>query len=233
MQYGLGAQQPGDAIGGGRLRDEACDQAGGALLEHSAGRAVGLALDPAVGRVGGSCGEAGEFQSTGVGPGAVVVAVEQQYRAVGDDGVDELPGGHTAGEGLHRPAAARDPLPLGVGRGIGGDPAQVLLEVGGAGEVALAQLDAREDGMDMGVGEAGDQQPPGQVDHLRTGSDQLAHLASSDGDDPFAADSHRVGTTVGRVGGEGGTAGEDEIGVGGHAVLLGLVRLMQLVRQVQ
>ena len=62
-----------------------------------------------------------------VDPGAVTVAVGEEDRPVGDDRVEGLTRRGAAREVLHRPAAADDPLEVGVRRGVRRDDGERLL----------------------------------------------------------------------------------------------------------
>ncbi len=68
--------------------------------------------------------------------------------------------------------------------------------------------------MDVRVLEAGQQQPSGEIDHLGARPGQLAQLLAADGGDtaPGDGDGGR-GTGLGRLGGEDGAAGEQQISV--------------------
>lgn len=118
------------------------------------------------------------------------VAVGEQHRAVRDDGVEHGPGGDTVGEGVHRPAATADPLGLRVLGRVGGDGRQVAVDTALFGQVAAEQLHSGDDGMHVGVLEAGRQQPAVEVDHLGHRPGQLfVQLALvADREDASAAD---------------------------------------------
>lgn len=66
----------------------------------------------------------------------------------------------------------------------------------------------------MCVLEAGNEQLTGEVDDFGPRTDQFTHLVVADGGDAVAGDGHRGGAAAGRVHGEDGAAGEDEIGGG-------------------
>ena len=89
--------------------------------------------------------------------------------------------------------------------------AQVLGRVDGVGEVAQAEFEAGALRVDVGVLEAGQQQPPGQVDDFGARADQLEHLVVADGGDPPVAHGHGGGAAAGGIDGVHGTAGEDEV----------------------
>ena len=98
------------------LHQEVC-----ALVQRAGGVARGVTLDAAVGGVGGVAADARESQRGRVHPRAVVIAVHEEHRPVGNDGVESGRGGSAAWEERHRPAAARDPLAVGVRGRVGGD----------------------------------------------------------------------------------------------------------------
>jgi hypothetical protein len=114
----------------------------------------------------------------------MVVPVDQVDRAIGDDPVEGGLVGHPAREDLHGPAAADDPLGVRMGCGVPGDAAQVLVQVGGAGQVALAQFDTPHHGVDVRVLEAGEEEPAAQVDHLGSRAGQVADLVPTHCQDP-------------------------------------------------
>ncbi len=143
-----------------------------------------------------------------------MVPVGEVDRTVRDDGVEQLPGRQTALEALHRPAAAGDPLLVGVGVGVGADPLQVVGHPDGSGEVADGQLGAAEDGVDVRVLEARQQQLAGEVDDLGVRADQVPDLVVADRGDPAAGDGQTGRPGAGGVAGVHGAAGEDQIGLG-------------------
>ena len=130
---------PGDRVGVGR-RDDAADQAHGAVDEDAGGSAVGVAEDLAVGGGLGLGRDAGAAHRLGVGPAGVAVDAAEPDRAVGRDGVED--GGRrerAAGPEALVPVAARDPAVAGRGVGAGLDPAGDLLQARDAPEVHLLQ----------------------------------------------------------------------------------------------
>ena len=90
-----------------------------------------------------------------VHPGAVPVAVVQVGGPAAGHGVERGRGRHPAGERLHRPAAAADPLELRVRSAVRGDPVEVLGRAAGVGEVEPEEVDARVVRVDVRVLEAG------------------------------------------------------------------------------
>ncbi len=216
VQQPLGPPQPGHQLGRGGRRNQVVDQGDRALLQRADRVAVRVPVDHAVRRVRRVPGEAGPGHRHRVHPGAVVVAVRQVDRAVRDDPVEQPGGGHATREALHRPAAAGDPLLIGVRGGVRADPGQVLVQVGRPGQVALAHLHPAEDGVDVRVLETGDQQPPGQVDHLGPRAAQVVQVVA-DREDAPVLDGHRGRPGPGRVGGEHRATGEEQVG-GGHTV---------------
>lgn len=200
------------------------DQVHGALLEQPGRLARGVALDPAIGRVGGVPGDPGERERAAVDPGSVVVPVGKVDGPVGHHAVEELPGGAATVEGLHGPAAAGDPLLVGVGVGVGPYGRQGVGRRTRAREVAARQLDARRHRMHMGVLESRDQQLAREVDDFGLRADQLAHLVVADGGDALTGDGHGGGAGAGGVQGEDRAAGEHEVGGGVAHVRIHSVR---------
>ena len=197
--------------GGGQQR---FDQADRALLQHSGRLAAGVAFDPAADRVRSVPGDPGQFQSTGVDPGAVVVPVRQEHGPVLDHGVEGGRSRQTAGERLQRPAATGDPRVLRVGTGVVADRRQVLLRALERAEIAPAQFKSAEDRVDVGVLEAGDEQPPGQVDPLGPRAGQVPG-PRADREDPAVPDRHRLADRPGRaVGGEHRPVVEEQVRLG-------------------
>ena len=106
-------------VGGGRqqLHDD-----GHRVLVQRPLRLAGLeALDPPARWVGRLARDAGGRERDRVHPGAVAVAVVEERRPVGNDGVQVGPARRPALEGVDRPAAADDPVELGVLGGVAGD----------------------------------------------------------------------------------------------------------------
>lgn len=102
---------------------------------------------------------------------------------------------------------------------VGADEPQVLPRLVGLREMALAQLDAGAERVDVGVLETGQQHLPGQVHDLGAGPDQLPYLVVADGGDAAVAHGHRGGPAEDGVDGVHRAAGKDEVGVRvGHGV---------------
>ncbi len=175
-----------------RLRDHVVvDPVGRALVQGAGGLAVRAALDPAVVRIRGVPVDPGRLQRAGVHPGPVHVAVEQEHRAVGDDRVQVLLARCAAREVLHGPAAAEDPGLLGVGVGVGGDGVQVGVPPLQVVQPQPEPVASGERRVDVGVLEAGQQQPAGRAHHAGGGSGQARELGlGADGRDPAVPDGH-------------------------------------------
>ena len=204
MQVLLGSQQPGQPVVHGQLRHEAADQVRRALVQGALRAAVGGPLDPAVRRIGGPRVDPRELQRPGIGPGAVPVAVRQVGRPAAGDLIQRLPVRRAAGEPLHSPARAGDPVPFRVLAAVGGDPGQRVVQARGPDQVAADHRHPGEGGMHVRVLEAGQQRAAVQVDHLggRTGQVLDAGVASlADRRDPAADDCNRAcGTAIRRRG---------------------------------
>ena len=115
----LGGRWPGSVPGDRRAsRPRAASRSGGRRRRARSGRAAGRGCRGV---------DARELERPAVDPGAVVVAVGQEHRPVGDDRVEVGRGRRAAGERRHRPAAAEDPGQLGVGGGVRRDRGEVLL----------------------------------------------------------------------------------------------------------
>ena len=139
----------------------------------------------------GRGGDPGELQGARVHPGAVSVTVGEEDGPVGDDRVERLAAGDAAGECLHRPAVADDPLAIRVGGGVGGDGREVVLGRGGPVEVALDAAEPARGRMALGIGEPGGDRPASEVDHpgpWAAGREDVAvrpegrHAVTRDGD---------------------------------------------------
>ncbi len=138
-----------------RRGDEAGHQVLGAFVEGAERRAVGVAGDPAVVRVGRVRGDARQLQRAAVHPPVVPVAVGQEHRAIRDGPVEVLAPREPARKVGERPAAAQDPRDLGVRRGVGRDPAHVVVDPLAVEQVAVDAVDAGRDRVDVGVPEPG------------------------------------------------------------------------------
>ncbi len=188
-----------------------------------AGAAVGAPLDPAVGRVGGPIVHTGDLEGAAVDPGAMAVAIGEENRSVGDDGIEILPQRGATGESPHRPSSAQDPLFVRLGGGISGD----RLEGFGAGlnpqHGEPEQFEPRGDRVAVGVLKTRDQQTAAKVDNVGGGPDVLADLpVAADGDDPTPLDRHGAAPATSGVGGEHRSVDEGEAGRHGPAVCQGV-----------
>ena len=85
-----------------------------AFVQGSLRRTVRQTFDSAVARVWGLLTDAAEFQSLAVHPCSVPVAVGEEYRPVGNGGVEILRRWCSTIEELHRPASASDPRLVGM-----------------------------------------------------------------------------------------------------------------------
>jgi hypothetical protein len=152
----------------------------------------------------------------------VHVPVEQEHRPVADDRVEVLLDREPAREVLHRPPAAGDPLDVGVLAGVAPD----AVEVGLPG-VVVVQRDPQpvqpgERRVHVGVLEAGQHHPAGQVVVLGRRTDQLAHvLVGADGDDPVPPHGDRGGPAAGGVDAVDVRPGDHEVGGLGHGAAPG------------
>lgn len=211
VQMPLGVQQRRQPVGRRGGRGQPADELHRALLKGAGGYAGGVPLDAPVGRVGRVRADAGQLQRPAVHPGTVVVPVGQVHRPVRDDRVQQLLRRRAPRERLHRPAAAEDPLPLRMRVGVGPHGGHGRLRRRRAGQIAPGQFEPGRHRVDVRVLEAGQQQPPREVDHLRTGPGEFAQPGVTDGGDPVAGDGHGGRRTA--LGDEDGAAGEEEISV--------------------
>ena len=118
VQVGLAGQQAAVVL---HRRSVGCvpgDHDHRSLVQRASRLSVRPALEPPVRRVGSLAGDTGDLQGQRVHPGPVVVAVGQEHRAIGHDGVEVGRGRRTAGEGRHRPASTEDPGHVGVALGV-------------------------------------------------------------------------------------------------------------------
>ena len=97
-------------------------------------------------------------------------------RAVGHDRVEQPADRGAARVVVHRPAAAEDPRLVGVRVGVGADAGDGVGGIRGLGEVALQELDARADRVDVRVLEAGAEQRAVQLHHAGVLVDELVRL---------------------------------------------------------
>src|SRR6266508_4140946 len=133
---------------GDRGRD-VFDQVHGPLVEGARGLARAVPFDPPVGRIGGLPGDAGQLQGSCVHPGPVAVTVRQVHRPVGDDMVQDVLGRGPAGERVHRPPSAPDPLDVGMLARVVGHDALVAFAGVRHVQVALKHLQAAGGRMEM------------------------------------------------------------------------------------
>src|SRR4029077_508466 len=138
-----------------------------ALLQHADGFASGVPLDPAVPGIGGRFVDARQGERPAVHPRAVAIAVGQEDGPVGHDRVERLPRRYPAGEGVHGPAAARDPFLVGVLGCVGGYQLDIVGRRRARAQVTAPHLIAGEDGMGVRVHEAGHERAARQVDGFR------------------------------------------------------------------
>ena len=118
-----------------------------------------------------------------------------------------------------RKSAMYQPLPtihgvVRVGRDVGPDRREHAVPAARVADVALEPVDAAGDRVDVGVLEARQEQPAGEVDDPRVAARRAAatSAADADGDDPLAADGDGLGARPGRVDGVDVAAGQDEVG---------------------
>jgi hypothetical protein len=103
-----------------------------------------------------------------------------------------------------------------VAGGVAGHRGRVPLRLDPV-QVALGQLQAAGGGVDVGVGEPGQDQPAVQAQHPGGRPAQAGHLGlGADGGDPAGPHGHGVGPGPGRVGGVHRRPDEQEVGLGGH-----------------
>ena len=221
VQVGLAALDGGLPLGRGRLGGEVGDQRLGRLVEGAGGLAGGVALDPAPRRVGGGPGDAGQLEGAAVDPGAVAVGRLEHDRPVGHDRVQ---GGQVragGAEGVHHPAAPQHPAERGVLGGVAGHGGRILLRLDPV-EVALGQLEAAGGGVDVGVGEPGQDQPAVEGQHPGRRPAQAGQLAlRAGGGDPAAAHGHGLGPGAGRVAGPHRRPDDHQVGSGSSSLLGG------------
>ena len=145
---------------------------------HRAGRlAGGVAFVATVGWVRREVRDAGDLERLRVRPRGVDVAVHEEDRPVGEI-VEQILRRCSAGEMLHRPAAAEDPGALGVlggvsrhGVAIRGHPGQIV-------ERDVHPVPTRERRVDVRILEPRQHHPPGQVHHLGGGAGRSRTSAS-------------------------------------------------------
>ena len=192
MVVGLGQADAFDPIGvRGRRCDRRCEMHR-LLLQHAGGVAGGVALDPAGVGVGRRVGDADRLERLGVEPHAVVVAVGEHHRPVRDHGVEFLAGRQSSWEVAHRPAAAENPVTIGVLIRVGLDRLPRGLATGDLVERALGHAVTRRGGVAVGVVKAGKQHSALHVDHARRRSTLLGNVGGMpDGGDAAIGDRDR------------------------------------------
>ena len=182
------------------------------------GSPVPGSLDDAVPGIGRVLPDTADLERSGVHPRAVDVAVHEEHRSVRDERIELfLPGG-PAGEQVHGPATADDPVDVGVLASIGGDDPAVILERMDVLEIDANAVQARGGWMTVGILEAGDHQPPIELDRRRPGSGQRADLlvgAHRQDATLFHGDGLRPRRR--RVAGVDGTTRQDEIRASAHS----------------
>ena len=164
QQVVLGGQQRVVPVVLGDLRQEAGHQDGRALLQHADGLTGGVPLDPAVRGVRGRSVDARQGERPAVHPCAVAVTVGQEDGPVGHDRIERLPRRYPAREGIHGPAAARDPFLVGVLGGVGGHEFDVSRPPSRppAGHSAASDRRRRRDGRARPRSRASACRPPGR-----------------------------------------------------------------------
>ena len=174
---------------------------------------VRVALDPAVFRIGRVAVDPGELERPAVDPGGMAVAVREDGRPIGDDPIEVLAARRAVLEIGHVPAAADDPWEIRVRRGVGSDRRQDAVPAARLANVALELIDPAADRMDVGVLEAGQEEPARQVDDPRLRADVFSDLGRGpDRDDPLASDGDGCGPRLRGVDGMDVAAGEHEVG---------------------
>ncbi len=213
VQVTLPDQQPLNLLLERRARDQPADEVHRPFVERPAGGAVGVALDAAVGGVGRAGVHARELERPRVDPGAVVVAVVDEHRAVGDELVQDVLGRGAAGEHVHRPPAPEDPLGARVRPRVRRDQGSVLLQAVRLGQVDPQPVEPRGRRVHVRILEAREQEPAGQVDDLRRRADELADIrVGPHRDDATVADGDGLYPAPERVDGVDAAVREGEIG---------------------
>ena len=219
VKLALGVLEPDEQVLFGIGRHQPFHELCGTLVQRSRRRAVRVAFDPAIGRVGGCRRDAGELEGARVDPDPVPVAVREVDQPVRDDAVEVLGAGRAAREVVQRPAAARDPLHVGIARRVVGDGGEVGVETAEVVEVAAKLLQPGLHRVDVGILEPGRDGPSAELHHARPGTDMAADvLVAADGDDPSVADRERIGTGARRNHGAQRAPEQDEVGRGGGIV---------------
>ena len=148
----------------GRLRQVAADQVLRRLLERSRGLALRVTDDGPGRRVRRLAVDAGEAQRGGVDPGGVPVVALDEGRSVRDDGVQQCGRGQAARELGVDPAAPEHPPSVRGRGGVGAEAFDDLLRRAGRRELGVRHLARAAQQVDVGVVQAGDDQPARGVD---------------------------------------------------------------------
>ena len=159
------------------IAEEFCSVMCGGGVVVSARRIRGMPIDT------------GELHGFRVDPGTVVVAVGDEDRPVRDDRVELGRCRYAAAEVRQAPAAADDPLDVGVFVGVLLDHAHRLPTPPGVRQVALRPLHPGLGRVNVRVREAREQQPTSEVGYFRRRDGQLPNLLRvGDHDDPTVTD---------------------------------------------
>jgi hypothetical protein len=189
-----GSCQRGILFGGGGKRDPAGYQVDGLFAQQAGQPAVGGAVEERVGWRSGLVCEPGDPQRRRIGHGAVQVAAVKQSRSLRPGHAVEL--GSTGEMGFAPPAfvptVAYNPVPWpGC---CCGDPFEHLGAAACAGQLHPVQAQCVLGEMEMGVAEAGQQQPTAQVDQGSLGASQGQRAGrGADGQDLLAVDRDCLG----------------------------------------
>ena len=154
-----------------------------AFVQGAGGLSVDVDLDPAVLGARRTAGDTGDLHRGGVDPGAVSVPVGEVDRTVRDNLVQCGGGGPASGERVERPPPTDDPVDVRARTRVRRDGIEVVLRRRCVMQVALEHVEAALDGVHVGILEPGDEHPPAEIDHLGSGTHELA-------DDRVGADRH-------------------------------------------
>ena len=176
VQVALGRAEPLEEVGAGRLRRVAVDELDGTVVQRAGRLTVGVADDPAVRWIGRRAVDPRYGEGARVGPRDVTVVALEEGRPIWNDRVEQAAVRLAAREGGQRPAAAMDPLAVGVGGRMGGDRFEVRGRIGQVVEVAAPGEHAALDRVDMRVLEAGQERLAVELDHPRSRPDQGPHI---------------------------------------------------------
>ena len=198
-------------------RDEPIAERVGGPLVQRAGRLPRhrVPLDATVPRIGRVLRDAADLERAAVHPRPVHVPVHQEDGTVGNDAIQLLSMGRTAGEQVHRPSAPRDPRLVGVGGRVRGDRLQVGVDGRDVIQVHPQEVPAAERGMHVCVLEPGNDQPPGQGQDLGRGSGEFPQLTGG----PHRRDApvrHRDLTRTGQPVRVEGRVRDDQVGCPAH-----------------